>query len=110
MIVDWNYFFMYVEVMEDIVKIGFWLIIYVFGVLLELFVYYYDYDIIGYCVVGGGYVLDGVNNWVVILVGDCLNILKGVLYVEGEVMGSMIYIVMVSEFVGLMIVFMLIDL
>ncbi len=102
MTVDRNFFSTHAEVMEDIAKTGFWPTTYVSGASPELPIHHHDYDIIGYCVAGGGYVLDGDNKRVEITAGDRLNIPKGAPHAEGEVTGSMTYIVTVREPVGLM--------
>lgn len=93
-----NYFTSKDEVLEDVLKTGFWPTTFVSHASPELPVHWHDFDVQGYVLEGETYLVDGeTGERVPFQTGDKLILPRGTLHAEGEVTGRMVYIVAMKE-------------
>jgi quercetin dioxygenase-like cupin family protein len=97
MTIDKAYFTSKDEVIQDVLKTGFWPTTFISNNSPELPVHYHEQDIIGYVMEGQTYLLNEDGERVPIEAGDRLVIPKGAWHAEGKVEERVVYIVTLPE-------------
>jgi quercetin dioxygenase-like cupin family protein len=97
MVVEKGFFKSKDEVIEDILKTGFWPTTFISDNSPELPVHYHTQDIIGYVMEGKTYLLDENHERIEIGAGDKLIIPERAWHAEGEVKERVVYIVTMPE-------------
>lgn len=81
------------EVLEDLKQTGHWPTTYVSEASPELPLHWHDLDVTGYVMSGSSYVLNETGERIDLEPGDKLEIPRGSLHAEGEVVDTVTYIV-----------------
>jgi mannose-6-phosphate isomerase-like protein (cupin superfamily) len=97
MVVEKGFFTTKDEVMQDILKSGFWPTTFISNASPELPVHYHTQDILGYVMEGTTYLLDENQERIDVGPGDKLIIPKGAWHAEGKVTERVVYIVTLPE-------------